>query len=54
MHVLLNQKNRDAALIDLLETGTEVVVSQGAAELARIGLDGAAGALDGVDACLTP
>lgn len=42
------------ALIDALETGAEVVVSQGDAELVRIGLDGAAAALDGVEACLTP
>ena len=42
------------ALVDALETGPEVVVSQGDAELANIGLDGAAAALDGVEACLTP
>lgn len=42
------------ALIDALETGDEVVVSQAGTEIARIGLEGAGTALDGVEACLTP
>lgn len=43
-----------AALIDLLKSGTSVAVQAGSAEIARIRLDGAAAALDGVEACLTP
>lgn len=42
------------ALIDALETGTDVVVTQGGSEIAHIGLDGAGAALDGVEACLVP
>jgi hypothetical protein len=39
-------------LIDLLKGGRELVVSAGDAEIARIGLDGAAAALEGVEVCL--
>lgn len=42
------------ALVDGLETGTALVVTQADAEVARIPLDGAAAALDGVDVCLAP
>lgn len=42
------------ALIDGLETGDTLVVTQGANEIARIPLDGAGAALDGVDVCLEP
>lgn len=41
-----------ARLIDLLKSGQELVVSASNAEIARIGLDGAAVALDGVEVCL--
>lgn len=41
-------------LLDLLETGDELVVTAGGTELARIGLQGAGEALDGVEVCLTP
>lgn len=42
------------ALLDLLKGGKELVVTAKADEIARIGLDGAAEALDGVEACLVP
>lgn len=42
------------ALIDGLESGSEVVVTEANNEIARIGLDGAGEALDGVEACLEP
>lgn len=41
-------------LVDLLETGQELVVTAGGSEIARISLDGAGAALDGVDVCLVP
>ena len=43
-----------AALIDLLRTGTSVAITAGSEQIAQIRLDGAAAALDGVEACLTP
>lgn len=42
------------ALVDGLETGTVLVVTQGDTVVARIGLVGAAAALDGIDVCLVP
>lgn len=42
------------ALIDLLRTGTSVAITAGSEQIARIGLDGAAAALEGVEACLVP
>ncbi|HEY8576504.1 MAG TPA: hypothetical protein VIL88_09230 [Devosia sp.] len=39
-------------LIDLLETGEELVVTADGEHLARIGLEGAGAALDGVEVCL--
>ncbi len=41
-------------LIGLLQTGTELVVTGESGHLARIDLQGAAAALDGVEVCLTP
>lgn len=46
--------DRLTALIDALETGEEVVVTQADREIARIGLAGAGAALDGVETCLVP
>ena len=43
-----------AALIDLLRTGTSVTIAASGEQIARIRLDGAAAALDGVEACLAP
>lgn len=40
------------ALIDALATGDEVVITEANNEIARIGLEGAGAALDGVDVCL--
>lgn len=39
-------------LIDLLKSGQELLVTAGDTDIARIPLDGAAAALDGVEACL--
>lgn len=42
------------ALIDMLKGGKQLTVTAGAEQIASIGLDGAAAALDGVEACLVP
>ena len=42
------------ALIDLLKGGKQLTVTAGTEQIASIGLDGAAAALDGVEACLVP
>lgn len=41
-------------LLDLLETGDELVVTASGEDIARIDLGGAGEALDGVEACLVP
>ena len=55
----VHDKNPDSvtkltALVDALETGDTVVITQGDEELARIGLEGAGVALAGVEPCLLP
>ena len=41
-------------LLDLLETGKDLVVKAEGKQLASIGLDGAGAALEGVEVCLAP